>query len=211
MIDVQMRRLVDPALNSVAAGLVKIGVSANAITVTGFLVGLGAVPLISFHHYDLALVVILVNRLMDGLDGAVARQIGITDIGAYLDIVLDFIFYSAIVFGFALANPEQAVYSAFLIFSFIGTGSSFLAFAIFAAKHKLSSEIRGTNSIYYLGGLTEGTETIVLFGLLCLMPAWFAVLATAFGVMCWITTATRIYYAWDQLDGSNGKGQIERQ
>lgn len=206
MIDAQMRRLLDPALTVAATGLVKMGLSANAITIGGFLFGMTAVPLISFHHFELALVVILGNRLLDGLDGAVARQIGITDVGAYLDIVLDFIFYSAVVFGFAIANPDQAVYSAFLIFSFIGTGTSFLAFAIFAAKHKLSTEIRGTKSIYYLGGLTEGTETIVLFVLLCLFPAWFAVLATVFGIMCWITTATRIYFAWNQLHESNANG-----
>jgi phosphatidylglycerophosphate synthase len=203
MIDAQMRRVIDPALNMAATGLVKTGVSANAITVSGFLVGLCAVPLISFHQYQLALLVILCNRLMDGLDGAVARQVGTTDIGAYLDIVLDFIFYSAVVFGFALANPEQAIYSAFLIFSFIGTGSSFLAFAIFAAKHKITTDMRGTKSIYYLGGLTEGTETIALFVLLCLLPDWFAVLASVFGIMCWITTATRIYYAFNQLRDSS--------
>ncbi|MDK1025302.1 MAG: CDP-alcohol phosphatidyltransferase family protein [Gammaproteobacteria bacterium] len=204
MIDARLRRLIDPALNLAATGLVKAGLSANSITISGFLIGMTAVPLISFHHYELALVVILGNRLMDGLDGAVAKQIGITDVGAYLDIVLDFIFYSAIVFGFAIANPDQAVYAAFLIFSFIGTGSSFLAFAIFAAKHNLSTEFRGAKSIYYLGGLTEGTETILLFVLLCLFPAWFAILATIFGIMCWITTSTRIYYAWNQLRRSNG-------
>jgi phosphatidylglycerophosphate synthase len=199
MLDAQMRYLINPVLNKAAIGLVRLGVSANTITVSGFLIGLCAVPLIAFHHYEWALGIILGNRVMDGLDGAVARQVGITDIGGYLDIVLDFIFYSAIIFGFALANPEQAVYSAFLIFSFIGTGSSFLAFAIFAAKHGITTEIRGARSIYYLGGLTEGTETIVLFVLLCLMPAWFAVLATVFGVMCWITTLTRIYFAFEHL------------
>jgi phosphatidylglycerophosphate synthase len=206
MIDAQMRRLIDPALSIAATGLVRLRVSANAITVSGFLFGLCAVPLVAFHHYEWALLVILCNRLMDGLDGAVARQVGITDIGAYLDIVLDFIFYSAVIFGFGLANPEQAIYSAFLIFSFIGTGSSFLAFAIFAAQHNITTKIRGTKSIYYLGGLTEGTETIVLFALLCLFPGWFAVLAAVFGTMCWVTTVTRISYAFNQLHDRSAKG-----
>jgi len=199
VIDAQARRLVDPILNLVARAIIKTGLSANVITVGGFLIGLTAIPLIGFHQYGLALTVILCNRFMDGLDGAVARQTSITEVGGFLDIVLDFIFYSAVVFGFALANPDQATCAAFLIFSFVGTGSSFLGFAVFAARHHFTTDIRGSKSLYYLGGLTEGTETIALFVLMCLFPAWFGSLAIVFGILCWFTTASRIYYAWIKL------------
>ena len=142
-----------------------------------------------------ALVLLLMNRFCDGLDGAIARYHGATDFGGYLDIVLDFVFYSAIPFGFAVNNPENAVAASFLIFSFIGTGVSFLAFAILAEKRGISTDIRGKKSFYYLGGLTEGAETITLLVLMCLFPDWFAVLAWVFGCLCWITTATRIHAA----------------
>jgi phosphatidylglycerophosphate synthase len=158
-----------------------------------------AVPLIAFHFYLLALVAILTNRLLDGLDGAVAKQTVATDLGGYLDIVLDFIFYSAVILGFCLAQPDQALYGAFLIFSFVGTGSSFLGFAIFAEKRGISSEIHGSKSLYYLGGLTEGTETILLFILLCIFPGYFGPLALVFGLLCWLTTLSRIQFAYLQL------------
>ena len=199
MLDSRLRPLFDPLLNSIAARLARAGVSANAITLTGFLVGLLAVPLIAYQFFLAALAAIFANRLLDGLDGAVAKQTGATDLGGYLDIVLDFIFYSAVILGFTLAMPDQAVYGAFLIFSFVGTGSSFLAFAIFAEKRGISSEIHGSKSLYYLGGLTEGTETILLFILLCVFPAHFALFATVFGVLCWLTTFSRIQFAYLQL------------
>ena len=192
MIDAQLRKYIDPPLNHVAQFLHKTNITANQITIAGFLLGLTAIPLLALHYFIPALIMIVINRFADGLDGAIARDRGITDFGGYLDIVLDFIFYSAVIFGFCLALPNQAVFGAFLIFSFIGTGSSFLALSIFAAKRKISTTVRGTKSIYYLGGLTEGAETILVFSLMCLLPQWFWLIASIFGILCWITTITRI-------------------
>jgi hypothetical protein len=81
----------------------------------------------------------------------------------------------------------------------MGTGSSFLAFAVMAAKRGLTTEIRGSKSLYYLGGLTEGTETIALFVAICLFPGAFTPLAVVFGLLCWITTTSRILAARRQF------------
>jgi phosphatidylglycerophosphate synthase len=192
MIDAQLRKVIDPPLASIAQSLHGTNITANQVTIMGFLLGLTAIPLLMQHHYLAALAIIVLNRIADGLDGAIARERGITDFGGYLDIVLDFIFYSAVIFGFCLAQPEQAVYGAFLIFSFIGTGSSFLTLSIFAAKRKISTNRRGTKSIYYLGGLTEGAETILVLVTMCLLPHWFWLIACIFATLCWITTISRI-------------------
>jgi phosphatidylglycerophosphate synthase len=192
MLDGVVRPLIDPPLDRAAAWLTGQGISADSLTWTGFAIGLLAVPAIAFERYSAALVLILLNRLFDGVDGAVARRTSPTDRGAYLDIVCDFIFYSAVVFGFALARETNATAAAFLIVSFVGTGSSFLAFAAIAAKRSLVTTARGAKSIYYLGGLTEGTETIIAFAVFCLAPERFPVSAFVFGVLCWITTASRI-------------------
>jgi phosphatidylglycerophosphate synthase len=170
MLDAYMRRVIDPPLDRIGRRLARAGISANAVTVAGFVVGLLAIPLLAAQWYGPALVAILVNRLADGLDGAVARHTSLTDFGGYLDIVCDFIVYAGVAFGFVLARPENAVPAAFLILSFVGTGTSFLAFAILAAKRGLTSESRGRKSLYYLGGLTEGTETMVTFAAFCLFP-----------------------------------------
>lgn len=201
MIDAQFRRYIDPPLEAIARLLHNTGITANQVTIAGFIVGMSVIPLLAFQVYLVALAAIIINRFADGLDGAIARDRGITDAGGYLDIVLDFIFYSAVIFGFCLALPHQALYGAFLIFSFIGTGTSFLALSIFAAKRSLSSDLRGTKSIYYLGGLTEGFETITTLILMCLFPTWFWLIASIFGILCWITTLTRIVTSYQLLTG----------
>ena len=178
----------------------KCGVTANQTTLFGFALGCFAFPVLIAEQYTLALAFILLNRICDGLDGALARIQGITDAGGFLDISLDFLFYSLIPFGFVLANPEQnAVAGAFLIFSFIGTGSSFLAFAIMAGKRGIDNPVYKHKSLYYMSGLTEGTETIGCFVLFCLFPQHFAVIAYIFGAACWFTTFTRIYSGFQTL------------
>jgi phosphatidylglycerophosphate synthase len=192
VLDGRIRKVIDPLLDRVGAILARFGLSANAITVVGFLFGAGAWVALAYALYPLALALILLNRVLDGLDGAVARRQGVTDLGGYLDIVFDFLFYAGVPFFFAVGRPDTALPAAFLVFSFVGTGCSFLAFATVAAKRGLMTEARGRKSIYYLGGLTEGAETIGLFVLICLLPDHFALLAWGFGGLCWITTASRV-------------------
>jgi phosphatidylglycerophosphate synthase len=200
VLDARLRRLIDPPLDRLSAPLAARGISANAVTVAGFAFGLGAAAAIASRAWLLGLALLLLNRLCDGLDGAIARRRGLTDLGGFLDILLDFLIYSAVPFAFALADPAaNALAAAFLIFSFIGTGSSFLAFAIMAAKRGIATELRGRKSLYYLGGLTEGTETILAFVLACLWPALFPWIALIFGLLCWLTTATRIAVAVQTL------------
>lgn len=192
MLDRAVRRRIDPVLERLATAIGRTGLGANGVTWIGFLVGLSGVAAIAANWLPLALLCLLGNRLCDGLDGALARQSRPTDRGAYLDIVLDFLFYALFVFGFALRDPADAVAAAFLIVSFVGTGTSFLAHAIFAAKRGDAARVTPRKGIAYIGGLTEGTETILVFVLMLLMPAQFAVLAWVFGALCWLTTAVRI-------------------
>ncbi|MEL0612654.1 CDP-alcohol phosphatidyltransferase family protein [Marinomonas arenicola] len=200
MLDTFFIRNLKQPLARLAKGLDALGVTANGITVVGFLFGILVLPALYFEMTFVALLLIVFNRAMDGLDGAVARIQGPTDLGGYLDITLDFIFYSAVVFGFALMNPaENALAASFLIFAFMGTGSSFLAFAIMAEKRNIERLDYGRKSLYFLGGLTEGTETILFLLLICLLPSYFSVLAYVFGAACWVTTATRLYAGYRTL------------
>ena len=196
MFDAPLRKMIDPPLDWAGLHLARAGISANGLTIFGLIAGLSSVPLLAVEQYILALYAIIVNRLVDGLDGAVARQVGKTEFGGYLDIVCDFVFYSAVVFGFALANPEQnAVIAAFVMLSLVGTGSSFLAYAILAAKHGVTTVLRGKKTFYYLGGLTEGGETIVFLVAICTLPQLFPILAVIFAMLCWVTTFIRIIAA----------------
>ena len=180
-----------------ARALAGAGISADSLTLAGFVLGLAAVPCLAAGAYAPALGLILLNRVADGLDGAVARLTAPTDRGAFLDIAFDFFFYSAIPLGFALADPAaNALAAAILITAFVGTGSSFLAFAAIAAKRRQLPEGYTAKGIYYLGGLTEGAETIAVFALMCLFPAIFPVLALIFAAACMLTTVIRWHQGW---------------
>ena len=194
MLDKWTIQWLKPVLTVAAKQLHSRKVMPDQVTLTGFAIGMTAVPLLAWEQYTLALFAIIANRTLDGLDGALARLSEPSDAGAFLDITLDFIFYAGVVFGFAWANPEQnALMASLLIFSFMGTGASFLAYAIMAEKHNLDDPRFPHKSFYYLGGLAEGTETIIIFALLCLFPNWFPVLALIFAVICLLTAALRVW------------------
>ena len=200
MFDAQLRPLIDRLLNPIGRGLVTLGVTANQVTMIGAAFGLIAAGCVAAGLLYPALWFVIANRVIDGLDGAVARASRSSDFGGYLDIISDFIFYSAIPLAFAVARPETALAAAFLIFSFIGTATSFLGFAILAEKHHVTTQIRGKKAFYYLGGLTEGTETILLLLAMLVWPDYFSLMAIIFGILCWVTTSTRIYAAYRQFN-----------
>jgi phosphatidylglycerophosphate synthase len=193
--------LAQAPLQVVARGLQRMSVRPDQVTLVSFGIGMLSLPMLAWELYLAALAAILVNRIGDGVDGALARLTGkASDAGGFLDIGLDFVFYAAVVLGFALADPAaNALAAAFLLFAFIGTGTSFLAFAIMATRYGLERPHFQRKAFYYLHGLTEGTETILAFVLFCLWPQHFALLATLFAVACLITTATRLWGGYRTL------------
>ncbi|MFN3685809.1 CDP-alcohol phosphatidyltransferase family protein [Salinarimonas sp.] len=197
MLDGLMRRLIDPPLSRAGAALARYGVGADAVTFLGLATGIGCAAAIAFRADALALALLAASRLCDGLDGAIARARGKTDRGGFLDIVFDFVFYGAVPLAFALRDPETfALPAAVLLFSFYVNGASFLAYAAVAAKRGLESKVRGIKSIYFTIGLAEGTETIVAFALMILVPAWFPIIAYFFAGLTIMTALARISLAW---------------
>jgi phosphatidylglycerophosphate synthase len=133
--------------------------------------------------------------------GAVARQTHTTDAGGFLDISLDFIFYSAIVLAFIVSHPEQnAVAGSLLMLSFTATGSCFLAFAIMASQHNIDNPQYPNKSMHYMGGLAEGFETIVVLCLFCLFPEHFVPIALVYTAACCITAGVRIVTGYRTLN-----------
>lgn len=197
MIDALLQPVQRAVLRHPARALADQGIKADTISLAGFAIGVLAVAALAAGWFLAALLLILTNRLCDGLDGAVARLNGPTDRGAFLDIALDFVFYALVPLGFALQDPVvNALPAAVLIAAFVGTGSSFLAFASIAAKRGDSSTAFPQKGIYYLGGLTEGFETIAIFVAMCLFPAGFPVLAYGFAAACAVATVLRWLQGW---------------
>jgi phosphatidylglycerophosphate synthase len=196
MLDARARQIIDPPLNALGRALARTGISANAVTLIGLVLGLLSAVIIAQGAPLAALIPLLASRLADGLDGAIARATYKTDFGGYLDIASDFLFYGAVPVGFVVLNPtDNAIAGAVLLLSFYFNAASFLGFAILAEKRGMETSAQGSKSLYYSNGLLEGTETILFFVALCLMPWAFAPLAWVFAVLCFATATLRIWAA----------------
>ena len=201
MFDPVLRRLVDGPLDRAGAWLAGGGVPANGASLVGLAVGLLAVPALAQGWYGLALLLILLNRLIDGVDGPIARHSTSTPFGGYLDIMCDMAFYAAVPVGFALADPANAVWAAILLASFVCSGASFLGRAVLAAtRDEVYDGKRGRKSFFHAAGLIEGSETIAAFVLFCLFPAGFPWLAGLFAGLCVWTSVARVWGAYRARD-----------
>lgn len=193
MFDPAMRRLIGPPLDAAGAWLAARRLPANAVTLAGLAIGLLVLPCLAYQQYGAALAVIVVNRLFDGLDGAIARRAGPTAFGGYLDIFCDAVFYAAVPLGFALADPRYGAWAALLLATFVCTMTSFLGRAIVAAQRgEADGGARGRKSFFHAAGIIEGSETIAAFVLFCLFPAHFPLLAGIFSALCLWTALARL-------------------
>ncbi len=199
MLDAKLRPLIDPPLNRIGRSLAGLGVTANMLTFAGLALGLAAAAAIAFGEVWIGLLLIIANRLADGLDGAVARASAPTDLGGYFDIVADFAFYVSVPLGFGVMAAQNAVPALVLTASFVLTGVSFLAFAVIAAQRGETTQAHGKKSFFYSTGLAEGTETIAAFIAMCLFPAWFGVIAYAYAALCTLTVFQRSALAVKQF------------
>ncbi|MGY6411850.1 MAG: CDP-alcohol phosphatidyltransferase family protein [Alkalilacustris sp.] len=207
MLDRHLRPWIDPPLDRIGRRLAASGVSANSVTFAGLAAGLAAAGAVVLGAFWLALGLIALSRLADGLDGAVARAAGPSDFGGYLDITSDFLFYGAIPLAFVLHDPAaNGPAGAFLLLSFYVNGASFLGYAILAERHGLRTRSHGTKSLYFTAGLLEGSETILFFLALCLWPARFSELAWAFGALCLVTALARVLMARRVFGGQAARG-----
>jgi phosphatidylglycerophosphate synthase len=197
MLDGMMRGVIDPPLNRGGRWLAARGASADAVTLSGLVLGLAAAALLSFGWAGLPVaLVLLASRVADGLDGAVARASGKTDFGGYLDIAADFAFYGAIPLAFVLRDPAiNGAAGAFLLFSFYVNGATFLGYAVLAAKRGMETQSRGEKSLYFTAGLLEGTETILFLLLIAVWPGLFVPGAWLFGLLCLVTAVARVVLA----------------
>ena len=86
MIDAAILPLQRRLMQTPAEALVRRGVRADQITIAGLVIGLAAAGAAALGMFTLALGGLLLNRLADGLDGAVARLTQPTDRGAFFSI-----------------------------------------------------------------------------------------------------------------------------
>ncbi len=192
MFDTSLRRWIDPPLNRAGAIVARGGIGANAVTLAGAALVIPLFYALLIQNWIIALILIAVNRLLDGLDGAVARIRGPSAWGGYLDSLCDYLFYISVPLGFAFASPANELSALLLLASFTLTAVSFLALAAIIAGRDLG---HGAKAFTYSTGLMEGGETIAFFLAMCLWPAYFPQLALVFAGLCLVTVLQRLWMA----------------
>lgn len=191
--DAAARRLVAPACNAAAARVAAAGVSPLAVTGAGWLAGVAACLAAAAGRWWIALGFWLINRLLDGLDGPVARLRGATELGGFLDIVADFSIYAGFVVAVAVARPEARLACVALLCAYYLSGTAFLALS--SLLERRGSSIGDARSLHFVGGLAEGTETIVVYVLFCVLPHGAAPIAWVFTAAVAVTAVQRVALA----------------
>ena len=203
MFDRQIQKFTQKPLAVIAKIFIKL-IKPNHITLLGFIFGIFMCILVFFQFYLHAFVLLVLNRLCDGLDGTMARLNVPTPLGGYLDIVSDFTIYSGFVLAFGLSNSNYAIISMVLLFLYIGTGTTFLAQAILQKqldKMPNSSELNQElpKSFYYSYGLIEGTETTIFMIMCLLLPNFYIFISIIFGILCLITFISRVAVCYKEF------------
>lgn len=192
MFDRQVRRLLASPMRKAGGVLADAGVSPMVLTATGWLVGLGACLAVGYGQWALGGVLWLLNRLLDGLDGPTARRRGATDLGGFLDIVADFSIYAGFVVAVAVAVPSARIAALALLTAYYVSGTAFLALSsLIERRGGVDGDER---SLRFVGGLAEGTETVVVYLLFCLFPGYAQQIAWIFTAAVVVTAVQRIAY-----------------
>lgn len=191
MMDEELRRGVKPLYRPVALALVRLGVSGNALTGTGLGIGALCLVAVALEANLVGLLLWLLNRLCDGLDGEVARlRNESSDLGAFVDIVADFFVYGGLVVALAVQHPDARLSLVVLLFAYYLNGSIFLALS--DILHRLDVERLTERGLHFRRSLTEGFETIVAGVLLLVLPRHVDVVAWVFAGMVLVSAGQRV-------------------
>jgi phosphatidylglycerophosphate synthase len=190
MFDQRVRAALGPSLDVIGHRLARAGIRPGAVTGVGFGLGAGACAATALRLWPLALVLWLANRAADGLDGPIARARGATECGGFFDIVADFAVYGGFVVGVAVGVPSARLACVVLLLTYYVSGTAFLSLSSLLERRKAG----GTDerSLRFIGGLAEGSETVVVYVLFCLMPGSAEWIAWGFAVAVGITAFQRV-------------------
>jgi hypothetical protein len=181
MLDALIRRYTSPLLAGPVSSIAAFGIGADALTTTGFVVGIAALPAIGRRAYLLGLGLIALSRILDAIGSALARLTSPRRSGIYLERVLELIWTASVPFAFALAEPERALAAMFLMLGLVARAAA------------MSDDIKlGHGSLLVGAGLLGKSETFVAYALACLFPAWFSIIAYILGIACFVMTGVRV-------------------
>ncbi len=190
MLDEELRKGAKPFYTPLATPLAK-RMSGNAVSLAGLAAGLLCLIAVALGLNLPALILWLINRLLDGLDGEIARIRGeASEFGAFLDIAADFVMYGGFLVALAVQHPDARLALVVLFLAYYLNGTIFLALS--SVLERLKAERRTERGLHFRRSLAEGFETI-MFGILALVfPAYISPIVWIFAAMVFVSAAQRL-------------------
>ena len=172
-------------------------------TFLGLLFGLASAVAAAYQQYWLGFFCWCISRALDALDGEVARLTNQqSDLGGYLDILIDHVGYAAVPIGVVLGRPTEAgfILLPLLLASFYINGASWMYLSALLEKRAAGAAARGEQtSVTMPAGLIGGSETIILYSAFLLLSPWYEWLFGLMMILVVITILQRIPFAVREL------------
>lgn len=195
MFDTPLRKIKDQVGTPLARSMSR--VSPTTVSLIGLGIALFAAWSAYRQIYFAAFALWILNRVLDGLDGLLARMHNKqSDFGGYVDILTDFVAYAALPIGLVAGSPSNERYLAlaFLLASFYINTASWMYLAALLEKRALHGNGTQT-SIVMPAGIIGGFETIIAFSTFTLFPVYLTQLYSIFGILVFITIIQRLIWA----------------
>jgi phosphatidylglycerophosphate synthase len=173
MLDTHARKYVQPLMNRTADSFLRLGLTANQVTILSFIIGVSSGFLVYFNQFILAVIVLWVSGYLDAVDGTMARKTKPSAFGTVLDVSFDRVVEISVILGLAFRFPE-AMWALLLL-----STSIIFAMTIFLTVGAVS-EKKGIKSFYYQAGAAERTEGFVLFTAMILFHNFLVILTLVF-------------------------------
>ena len=198
MIDNKFRAFLPRYVDPIVGLLHKLRLTHNQVTCLGLAIALLAAWLVVQEKFIAALTVWWLSRLLDALDGIYARKYNLSsDFGAFLDIQLDMLAYSAMVLAFSVAWPEHNTQWLLMLFCYVLCISGALGLGAFENKHGL--EDNSGRGLRLASGLAEGGETGIAYSVFLFFPAWLGISTWVWLAVLAITIVARLLLARFEL------------
>lgn len=201
MFDDQLRQVKEAVFGPIAVWPVVRRLDPIVFTAVSLLFGLLAAVALWQQMIWVGFLCWLLNRFFDGLDGTLARHLGVqSDLGGYVDILADFTTYALVPVGIVAGRPTEAgwLLLALLLSSFYVNAASWMYLAAILEKRQRQPGGKKT-TIVMPEGLIGGGETIVFFSAFILFPSFYPVLFGVMALLVAVTVGQRLLWAFRRL------------
>lgn len=185
MLDTHFRHIAQPLFEHCAEFMERRGWRPLPVTCAALVTGLLTALTFGLGGTLVPLALLWLSGLLDVLDGTLARRTGTTSpFGALCDLLFDRLVEMAVIVAAALRFPDSRLACVLLLCSII------FCFSIFLIVGNLSART-SEKAFYYQAGLTERTETFIIFSAVILMPQYTTEIFLLFATLVVFTGCQR--------------------